>query len=292
MKDFNKNNPTRGWTEDEQYDFCKKENKWVKELQRANSGTRTAGVARLATESPFSTVEQINIAFKADILQRKETWRHLCHICDFAINRKEHLTNHLGVHGIGDRFKCDKCDKDFSAKCNLQTHLKAHTLIRQKCDQCGQMYKTLASLKLHIAAMHTEKQLECGECEKMFSTIRNLNRHKRTVHIFKSFKCDQCKFRSKTNGQLKDHINQVHNGVLSKCDLCDFQGRAGNLKIHKEAVHENKKKWFCKACSYSTYHKRCFLEHMRNYTGEKPYQCKTCGSYFSNAHNATKHCKK
>ena len=30
MENFNKNNPTLGWTEDEQYDFGKMENKWLK----------------------------------------------------------------------------------------------------------------------------------------------------------------------------------------------------------------------------------------------------------------------
>jgi len=61
MKNFNQNNPTLGWTEDEQYDFGKIENKWLKELPRAKIGKRTAGVASLATEPTFSTVEEINI---------------------------------------------------------------------------------------------------------------------------------------------------------------------------------------------------------------------------------------
>jgi len=35
MEKCNKNNPTLGWTEDEQYDFCKLENKWLKAITRA-----------------------------------------------------------------------------------------------------------------------------------------------------------------------------------------------------------------------------------------------------------------
>ena len=295
MENFNENNPTRGWTEEEQYDFGKMENKWLKELKRVKTGKRKTGVARLATEPTFSTIEEINISFKSDILERKETWKYLCHICDYAVNRQDHLTIHLAAHGIGDRFKCDQCDKEFLTKYHLQRHIKSHNSAPQKCNQCGKMYKTAKSLKQHIAILHAEKQLECGECEKTFSTIESLNHHKKAVHVLKSFKCNQCKFRFKTNWGLKDHINKVHNDVadiLYKCDLCDYKGRSSNLKKHKESVHENKKNWFCKACPYSTYHKRSFLQHMRIHTGEKPYQCKTCGNCFTHASTANKHCKK
>jgi len=190
MENFNQNNPTLGWTEDEQYDFGKMENKWLKELKHAKGGTRKAGVAHLATEPQFSTIEAINAAFESDILERKETWKHLCNICDYATNNNGNLTKHLAVHGIGDRCKCDQCDKDFSTKNDLQKHIKTHNLCPQICNQCGKVYKTMNSLKQHIAQMHSEKRLECDQCAKMFATIRRLNGHKKAVHVLKSFKCD------------------------------------------------------------------------------------------------------
>jgi len=86
-------------------------------------------IAGAADEPTFSTVEQINAAFKNDILRRKENWKYLCHICDYATNHKGTLTTHLTFHGIGARFKCDKCDKDFAQKGQLKEHRETHTNI-------------------------------------------------------------------------------------------------------------------------------------------------------------------
>jgi len=176
--------------------------------------------------------------------------------------KRYHANKHFVFHMVGDRFKCDECDKDFSTKSNLRTHMKSHESSEtHKCNQCGKILKRYRSLQTHILNSHSEKRLKCDDCERMFATIAFLNQHKRRVHVLKLVKCDQCNFQCKTNSQLKPHINQVHNGVLSKCDLCDFQGHKSNLKIHKESVHEKKKNWFCKTCTFSTYHKRSFIEH-------------------------------
>ena len=292
MEYFNKNNPTQGWTDDEKYDFCKIENKWLKEL--AKNRKTNYGVA--ANDPVFSSVEEINAAFQNDIFRRKEIWKHLCHICDYATNSKQTLTQHLAVHGIGERFKCDKCDQNFSRKSYLKKHRETHNAssVINKCNHCGKISKTVECLKLHIKMVHSEKRIKCDECEKMFSTDWKLNNHKKQVHVLKSFKCDQCKYRTKTKENLKYHIKTIHDGIRNncgKCNLCDFQGSSSHLKQHKKSVHENKKNWFCKACSYSTYFKHSFQRHMRTHTGEKPYQCKTCHKGFKRLVSANAHCK-
>ena len=172
--------------------------------------------------------------------------------------KRYHANKHFVFHMVGDRFKCDK---DFSTKSNLRTHMKSHEAETYKCSQCGKIFKTDKNLKLHISNNHSEKRLKCDECERMFATMSRLNNHKKAFHALKSFECDQCEYRSSMNSSLQRHINEVHNGVLYKCELCDFQGQKSNLKIHIESVHENKKNWYCKACTFSTYYKRSFIEH-------------------------------
>ena len=293
MENFNKNNPTQAWTEDEKYDFCKIENKWIKELPTKKTN-RKVGFAGAANDPVFSSVEEINSAFKNDIFRQKEMWKHLCQICDYATNMKVHLTRHLAVHGIGKRFKCDKCDKEFAYKQSLKNHRETHNSTSDfQCQQCGKIYKTCDGFQEHMKT-HWEKIITCDQCEKMFSTTAFLKEHKKAVHVLKSFKCGQCHYRAKLQKHLKTHIKRVHDGVpdkSSKCDLCDYQGTSSNLKKHKESIHENKKNWFCKACPYSSYHKKNFIVHMRVHTGEKPYQCKTCHECFSHLGSAKLHCK-
>ena len=107
MENSNKNNPTQRWTEDEKYYFCKMENKWLKELPKNTSGSRKYGIVGAANDPEFSSIEEINRAFENDILEPKEKWKHLCHICDYATNNRGNRQQHLVVHGIGERFYSD-----------------------------------------------------------------------------------------------------------------------------------------------------------------------------------------
>ena len=88
MEKFNKNKSTHGWTEDKKYDFGKMENKWIKEIVKHTTGNRKVGIVGTTNDPEFSSVEEINLAFEEDILRRKENWKYLCHICDYATNIK------------------------------------------------------------------------------------------------------------------------------------------------------------------------------------------------------------
>ena len=69
------------------------------------------------------------------------------------------------------------------------------------------------------------------------------------VHVLRAFKCDQCNRIFTTESSLNGHRN-IHKSIDEKekfsCNLCEYvANRMGDLKKHKQSVHENKKNWFC-----------------------------------------------
>ena len=291
---FNENNPTVNWTEDEKYEVCKWENKWLKELTKTRTnGSRNSGRVCDSVDDPtFATTDELNKTFQQDIATRKQTWKHLCHICDFATNHKSTLTGHLIVHGIGERYKCDQCDKDYSKKDTLKFHIESQheTVQKLHCQICQKGFSNKKSLNGHTKEIHEEKALPCDECSQIFGTVGSLNKHKKTVHVLNSFKCPQCNKKCKTQGNLNRHIRSIHEKENFSCNLCDYSTtQQGNLSGHVESVHENKKNFFCKACPFSCYHKGDFVRHMRIHTGEKPFQCNKCLARFSLKQSLQRH---
>ena len=51
-----------------------------------------------------------------------------------------------------------------------------------------------------------------------------------------------------------------------KCSDCDYRSDKGNnIKIHKEVVHLNIKRFYCSYCTQKTYWKLNMIKHMKSY---------------------------
>ena len=123
------------------------------------------------------------------------------------------LVRHFRIHTKEKPFKCEECDRAFTVKSTLITHMKIHKnrSERQKppCDKCGKIFYSHASYKAHLK--QHDHPIECDMCTETFLTNGALNEHKHTVHkVLKRW-------------ELSDLFTEVHRAapgelVLSVCE--------------------------------------------------------------------------
>jgi uncharacterized Zn-finger protein len=157
-------------------------------------------------------------------------------------------------HEEKKQFKCDECNKSFTAKSSLNGHIRAiHERKKDfKCNVCAATFSFKQSLKKHTAAIHEgKKSLKCHRCEKcdkLFVSKQCLKRHVSTVHEGKKpFTCDECGNRFTTKSSLKAHIMAVHKGKRPfKCTKCEatFNYKTAVTR-HIAIVHDEKKPLKC-----------------------------------------------
>ena len=305
MSQFNKKNPTINWSEEEKYDFCKYENKWIKDIHLINrpegvkNGVRNGSVkAGDDTLIPtFSTMKEL-ITFTEKAKASDELkYKHRCHLCDYGTNGICVLKLHLTTHQVREKLPCSHCNKLYISEASLNDHIKRihkrDKAVRFQCSQCDVTFATNRTLKNHVQVVHGEKTMKCDQCDKSYATLMTLKVHQKSAHLQKRFKCTQCEVKSfKSELQLAKHGITEHNHDSFPCNLCEkiFPTR-NSLQSHIHRLHDSTEKWSCKVCSFSTIHKQDFIRHMRIHTGEKGFQCKICSMEFSTKTHLNRHSK-
>lgn len=160
-----------------------------------------------------------------------------CKECDKSYESSYKLKSHqYKVHNNKEpSFLCDKCDKVFKFRGDLNFHYQKHhsenTLI---CQECGKSFKHKYNLDTHIKMVHVRnKSLSCDDCGKMFFIFSKLEHHKKTVHEkLKPFQCEFCAFRCAAHGNLNLHRKTQHKvEKLSVRDYNNLHGIVPDKKI-------------------------------------------------------------
>lgn len=186
----------------------------------------------------ISTPKQIevlsSIVLKKARAVRKKPKRFNCSDCDRSFTRKENLTSHINaVHLKLRPYKCSECGRSFARKGHLNIHTKlVHEDTKIECSHCHNKYR---SLDRHAP----EKGFTCRQrdCEENLSCYIKLMEHKDS-HV--NWPCDQCEKSLIIEPLLKLHKLRHHRIYECKISGCTTTFTGFNARnYHQTSVHPN-----------------------------------------------------
>uniref|UniRef100_A0A3Q3X1N7 C2H2-type domain-containing protein n=1 Tax=Mola mola TaxID=94237 RepID=A0A3Q3X1N7_MOLML len=100
---------------------------------------------------------------------------HLCNFCGKGFNDTFDLKRHVRTHTGVRPYKCTLCEKAFTQRCSLESHMKKIHSITQKyaykerrnklyvCEECGHTSGTQDELLQHLHSLHPDSHLLKGK---------------------------------------------------------------------------------------------------------------------------------
>nr|XP_019948239.1 PREDICTED: uncharacterized protein LOC109633089 [Paralichthys olivaceus] len=125
------------------------------------------------------------------------------------------------------------------------------------------------------------KSYRCRDCQHTTPNIDHLFEHHHGCHSVPDFQfCSTCNLYFMSNEQAEKHLC----GVSNKCPQLSSDSR-----LQKKRKRRGKHR--CIKCKLRFSKFVQYISHMRTHTGETPYKCNECGSYFAQAGTLQRHKK-
>lgn len=223
----------------------------------------------------------------------------------FKAKRKRVQQRHNGQQW----FKCDYCERSFSRRINLQSHIFTHTGERPfQCDHCDKKYTSYNNLKQHMKLHGKAKCYECKKCNQSFQSLSALGKHENThnyIHyhcnicmkafptkvLFHShgcpFECEFCGKWFKHYMALSSHIEKEHLPIDTNLKFrTDNNYAVNNLNgVPKEGteqleVFKEDKLHVCRICGREFKDEISLIFHIKIHGDGDPCECMVCGATF------------
>ncbi|RXM29813.1 Zinc finger protein 366 [Acipenser ruthenus] len=197
---------------------------------------------------------------------------------------------YVDMGGGQKRWKCRMCEKSYTSKYNLITHVLGHSGIKpHSCNQCGKLFKQLSHLHTHMLTHQGTRPHKCQVCHKAFTQTSHLKRHMMQHSDVKPYTCRICGRGFAYPSELKAHEVKHEGGRENICVECglDFPTLT-QLKRHLNA-HRGPAQYTCTECDKTFQYPSQLQNHMMKHKDIRPYICTECGMEFVQPHHLKQH---
>ncbi|KAM4553527.1 zinc finger protein 710a [Fundulus diaphanus] len=188
------------------------------------------------------------------------------------------------------RWKCRMCEKSYTSKYNLVTHILGHNGIKpHECLHCGKLFKQPSHLQTHLLTHQGTRPHKCTVCEKAFTQTSHLKRHMLQHTDVKPYSCRFCGRGFAYPSELRTHENKHENGQCHVCTQCGLEFPTyAHLKRHLTS-HQGPTTYQCTECNKSFAYRSQLQNHLMKHQNVRPYVCPECGMEFVQIHHLRQH---
>ncbi|XP_011175624.1 zinc finger and SCAN domain-containing protein 2 isoform X2 [Solenopsis invicta] len=245
-------------------------------------------------------VNRGRIRSKSKLRRRKN--KFTCQLCGKGFLQRSRYIVHKSFHK-GIKHECTQCKKLFDTKENLVLHQQTtqhNSNSAEKNVEAQESRETLSpqpgtsTMKLQDEMARDSKSTiyKCEKCDKQFELKREYELHIK-VHEQPEFICNICNKTFTNQSDLKMHVTTHGKTKSDKDYACDICGKVLNhpssVLYHKEAEHNNGRRFVCNKCNKSFKHKQLLQRHQLVHSDNRPHVCKSCNASFKTKANLINH---
>ncbi|KAJ8417522.1 hypothetical protein AAFF_G00223650 [Aldrovandia affinis] len=188
------------------------------------------------------------------------------------------------------RWKCRMCEKSYTSKYNLVTHILGHNGIKpHACPHCGKLFKQPSHLQTHLLTHQGTRPHKCSVCKKAFTQTSHLKRHMLQHTDVKPYSCRFCRRGFAYPSELRAHETKHASGRCHVCPQCGMElPSLAHLKRHQTS-HQGPTTYQCSECSKAFAYRSQLQTHLQKHQSARPFVCADCGMEFSQIHHLKQH---
>ena len=137
-----------------------------------------------STASPFRRIQKTGEEDKKSFV---------CEKCNKQFFRKSNLNEHMQLHTGHFRYHCHICRKGFTASTNYKTHMRSHDGRKYHCEYCSKTCTNEISLRYHLSVHTGQYRLNCTVCGQGFNEGKlyesHLESHSREWCVCEAARC-------------------------------------------------------------------------------------------------------